>query len=410
MKMHILLFLCLLLVFVVAYILMLPSVKPPPAVSEKGYFSETELRRLKDAEPYHRSHRVVSLAGFICKVLLLLLLLLGPGRVLEGWLFKTSRPILSAFLFFCILYLAYFLLSLPFSYISGVVIEREYGFLKMSTPMWFLRQLKSGGITFIIGAFVVVVLFLLIKHFERLWWLPATGFIAAASLFFAFISPVLIEPLFAKLKPLDDEALHTSLVDVAHRAGFRVKEILVSDESTRTSHTNAYFSGLGRTRRIVLYDTLFANFTHSEIRAIVAHEAGHAKHRHILKGLVLSWLGVAAFLCFLALLLHFYRTSGEIRFVYQPRVVAFLALWALSVSFLSSPLNNLMSRRMEVEADTEALCLTDDADSFISLQKKLSLSNLSELHPPTLVYAFYYTHPTTLERIALAERYRRESR
>lgn len=410
MKMHVFVLLCLTLVFVVVYILMLPSVKPSSAVSERRYFTETELNRLKGAEAYHRSHRILSFAGFVCRIFLLLLFLLGPGRVIEDWLFKTTRPVTSALLFFCILYLTNFLLSLPFSYISGVVIERKYGFLKMSTLDWFLRYLKNGGVTFFIGAVVVAVLFLLLKRFERFWWLPAAGFIAAASLFFAFVSPVLVEPLFAKFKPLDDEALRRSLIDVAHRAGFRVKEILVSDESVRTTHTNAYFSGFGSTRRIVLYDTLFLNFNSDEVRLVVAHEAGHAKRKHILKGLILFWLGTTVFLCFLALLLSFYKANGEIRFVYQPRVVAFLALWTLSISFLSSPLNNLMSRRMEVEADTEALCLTDDVDSFISVQKKLSLTNLSELHPRTLVYAFYYTHPTTLERIALAERHRNKNR
>lgn len=404
--MHLFILISLLLSFTIVYIMLFPSVKIPTSASETKFFSEAELKRLKSAYSYHRISRMVSFASFVCRLLLLLFFLLGFGKRLETYLFNPSHPVLSAVLFFCLLYLAYFLLSLPFSYISGVVIERRYGFLKMSGLTWFLRYLKSSGITFLLGVMLVAVMFFLIKRFGEYWWIPSTGVFLVVSLAIAFVSPILIEPLFAKFRPLEDEALHKSLVDIAHKAGFRVKEILICDESLRTTHTNAYFSGVGMTRRIVLYDTLLSEFQPNEVCSVVAHEVGHAKHRHIVKGLLLSWFGIAAFFCFLALLLIYHRNGGEIRFLYQPRVVAFFAFWALSISFISSPLNNLMSRHMEAEADIEAVRLTDDVDSLISVQKKLALSNLSELHPHLLVYVFFFSHPTALQRIALAEQHR----
>ncbi|MCX7704395.1 MAG: M48 family metallopeptidase [Planctomycetota bacterium] len=397
----------LLLLFCVACFIILPSEEIPSPVAESGYFSPEQLEKLKNGAAYYKTHRLIGLAQFITTLSMLVLFLVVPGKKIEQWLFKPARPILSALFFFFILYISYFVISFPFSYARGVVVEREFGFLVMSGFQWFLLYLKSKTIGLVLGALLVAVFFFLIRHLKNFWWLPAAVILFLLSVFFSFISPLVFEPLFANFRRLHDKKLHDELIAISKKAGFDVKEILVSDESSRSLHTNAYFSGVGSTRRIVLYDTLLKNFSPQEVKVIVAHEAGHAKHHHIAKGLFLSALGITLFLCFLSFLISAYCTSGEFRFAYQPRVVALLAFWALSFSFLSSPINNLISRRMEVQADIESLRLTDDAESFISAEKKLALSNISELHPTSLVYWFYFTHPTVLERIALAERYRK---
>jgi len=407
-KMHILLLFFLILLLFGLYFLFVPSIKVPSPVSDTDYFSATQLEELKFAAAYHRAHRIIGLARFLSTLFLIVLFIVGFGKTLEEWVFNPSCPVRSALLFFLFFYIAYFIVSLPFAYASGVLVERTFGFLKMSTSQWFILHIKSEAIYLVLGALTVTILFFFIRRFEDFWWLPATGILTAISVFIAFISPLVIEPLFAKFTPLLDEKLKDDLIKVAEKAGFKVKDILISDESKRTTHTNAYFSGVGTTRRIVLYDTLLTDFTPDEVRLIVAHEAGHSKHHHIGKGLLLNALGVAVFLCFFALLLSSYCSSGEFKFAYQPRVVALFALWVLAVSFLSTPLTNFVSRKMEIQADKESLLLTNDVEAFISSEVKLAVNNLSELHPHPLVYLFYYTHPTTLERIALAEQHRKK--
>jgi STE24 endopeptidase len=222
-----------------------------------------------------------------------------------------------------------------------------------------------------------------------------------------FAAPVVIEPLFNRFTPLNDVELAARLQAVAERARVPVKEVLVSDASRRTRKSNAYVSGLGKTRRLVLYDTLLAQASPAELSLVVAHELGHRRARHLIKGTLLGMVGLAAFIAILWALLCSpgLRTAvGAPGGAGDPRVVPFVLLLAVILQTLGMPFAAALSRRWEREADRFSLELTHDLDSFENAHRALATANLSDLDPPRPIYLAFFTHPTPPERIETARR------
>jgi STE24 endopeptidase len=220
----------------------------------------------------------------------------------------------------------------------------------------------------------------------------------------SFVFPVLVEPLFAKFAPMPDSPLRQRLHDLAERAGVPVRDVLVADASRRTTALNAYVSGFGPTRRIVVYDTLLRDAPAGEVEVVVAHELGHAARHDVVRGTVLSALGVAALCCVLHLVLSspsLLRAAGVESGV-DPRSVGLLFAVAATVGLAASPVQNMLSRRVESRADTFALELGGRPGVFAAMQRRLALVNLADLDPGLVPYLLFASHPTTVQRIAAA--------
>ena len=300
------------------------------------------------------------------------------------------------------------LVALPLRARSEVVL-REYGLSTRTWPTWALDVAKGVAVDAALTGLALLVLVGLARVARRTWW--AWGGAATAALVVAgsFVYPVVVEPVFNSFTPLAAGPLREQVLELAERDGLAVDEVLVADASRRTSTVNAYVSGFGGSRRIVLYDTLVAQATPEEVALIVAHELGHAERRDVLVGTLLGALGAAVGVCALALLLSWApvrRRSGADG-AHDPRVVPLvLALVALA-GLVLSPAVNLVSRLVEVRADVHSLDLTGDTGTFIAAQRRLALTNLSDLDPNPFAYAVFATHPSTTERLALAREWER---
>jgi STE24 endopeptidase len=300
------------------------------------------------------------------------------------------------------------LVTLPTSAQSHRVSAR-YGLSTQGWGAWLLDAAKSwalGALTAYVG---IAVLVLLARRWPGGWWLPAAALAAGAVVLISFLYPVVVEPLFNKFTPMPQGELRTSLVQLADEDGLPVKDVLVADASRRTTALNAYVSGFGATRRIVVYDTLLEKATPEEVRLVVAHELGHAKHRDVVLGTALGALGAATAVVLLYLVLTsgwFLRRAG-VDDAGDPRIVALVLASVSVMTLVAMPVQNLVSRRIEARADVHALDLTRDPATFAAMQSRLALTNLSDLDPNPVVYGLFATHPTAPERIAIARSWAR---
>jgi STE24 endopeptidase len=288
-------------------------------------------------------------------------------------------------------------------------VRRDAGLSTRTWDAWALDLSKGWLVSVVLTALALVVLVGLARAAPRAWWAWAAVATATLVVVVSFAYPVVIEPIFNRFEPLPAGELREDLLELAERDGVAVQDVLVADASRRTSALNAYVSGFGATRRIVVYDTLLEQAPAEEVRLVVAHELAHAKHDDVLAGTLLSALAGAAGVALLALLLSWsplLRRAG-VEGPGDGRVIALLLALTAAGSFLAQPVNNLASRRVEARADVSALDLTRDADTFIGVQRRLALTNISDLDPHPLVVSLFATHPPATERIAMAREWER---
>jgi STE24 endopeptidase len=321
----------------------------------------------------------------------------------DQWIDGLSGSfVLRGILFLLVLSLALSLLEIPFTLYSTFCVEKRYGFNTTTPGLWLSDFLKSTAISVVLLALVTGAALWLVQAAPTLWWLWVWAFFALFSIVMIYLSPVLIEPLFSKFEPLDDPELEHRIQDLLAQAGLTIKAVQKMDASRRSLHSNAYFTGIGRVKRIVLYDTLLKQMDHQELLAILAHEAGHWKKGHIWKRLVLME-GTALAVCFGVYLLigsglvpGLFGLSGA-SFMAQAVLISFLGSLA---SFPLTPLSSWLSRRHEWEADQFATKLCGTPKSLASALVKLSRDNLSNLHPHPVYASFYYSHPPVVTRVA----------
>lgn len=287
--------------------------------------------------------------------------------------------------------------------------RRRYGLSTRSWGGWAVDVAKGYGVGLVLTLVVLLGLVALVRWSPQWWW--AVGAVLGALLVavVSFAYPVVVEPVFNKFSSMPDGSLRSSLLATARADDVDVQDVLVADASRRTSALNAYVSGLGSTRRIVVYDTLLESASDKEIELIVAHELGHVKNRDVVWGTVLGAVGVAFLVCVLALLARWewLLARASVPSLGDGRAVALLLAVVAVLGFLSGPAQALLSRRIETRADVHALDLTRDPESMIAMQKRLSVRNLSDLDPSPLVFGLFATHPTGPQRIALARSWER---
>jgi STE24 endopeptidase len=283
-------------------------------------------------------------------------------------------------------------------------VRRRYGLSTQSWGSWLVDVGKGYGVGLVITLVVLFILFALIKSSPEWWWTWGAAAGALLVVVVSFAYPIVIEPVFNKFTPLPAGPLRTSLLEMAKRDGVPARDVLVADASRRTTALNAYVSGFGATRRIVVYDTLVKKASPDEVRLVVAHELGHAKRGDVLWGTLAGALGAATLVCVLALAMRsesLLRRAG-VSSAGDPRALALVLAVVAIIATLSGPVQVLVSRRIETRADVHALDLTKDPMTFVEMQRRLSVTNLSDLDPPPLVFGLFATHPTGPMRIALA--------
>ena len=368
-----------------------------------------EIADFYDQEKYLKSlqyHRELTNFSFLSSAFgfIITMIMLTTGGF--GWLDvelqkHVSHPVLKALLFFGILMLAGDIITIPFQWYSTFVIEEKYGFNKTTVKTFILDKLKGYALSAIIGgALLSIMLYLILSIGENFWiWFAAIACVFMLLVNMFYTSWIL--PLFNKLTPLPDGELKNQIESFSQKVNFPLDNIYVIDGSKRSNKANAFFSGIGRKKKIVLYDTLIKNHSNEELIAVLAHEVGHYKKRHIILSFVLSVLQVIFTLFILSRLIFNEDLSlalGGNMLSLSLNLVAFGILFS-PISGITGLLMMIISRRNEYEADAYAR-QTYDGRALANALKRLSVDNLSNLYPHPAYVFFHYSHPPLLKRLA----------
>jgi STE24 endopeptidase len=301
--------------------------------------------------------------------------------------------------------------TLPVSAYAEMVRHR-YGLSTRGWGLWLRDVTVATAISAAVTALALGSFLWLVRRAPRTWWAWSAGVAAVLVVVGSFLYPVVFEPAFNRFDPLPAGTLRTDLLDLADESGVPVEDVLVSDASRRTTALNAYVSGIGATRRIVLYDTTLDQLPDDQIESIVAHELGHVVHEDVLTGTLIGALGAAAGTALLGWLLSWtplLRRAGADG-PGDPRVVPLVMFLLAAGSLLAAPVQNGVSRQVEARADLHALDLTKDPGAFVAMQRRLATTNLSDPDPPAAWQWFFGSHPTTAQRVAFADTWERSDR
>lgn len=375
------------------------TLAPKPA---SALFSPEQIAR---AEHYSWIQRGLGWTSYFLSLLLLLALAFtAPGRRLVRRATSRRRWWIAVPLGVLAVLAVERLLTLPFG-IGAHETDRRFGISRQGWAGWSLDQVKSFLVAWVATSLVVLVVVGCARRSPR-WWFAWAG-AAALLLSFAgsYLYPVLVEPVFNRFTPMQAGPFKESILRLADREGVHVDDVLVADASRRTTTLNAYVSGIGGTRRVVVYDNLLADLSPAEARVVIAHELGHAKNGDVLLGTLLGSVGSVGAVALLALVMEservrrMSRTGGAA----DPAAVAVILALAAVGGFLVSPVQNTVSRAIEARADRVSLETTHAGPTFIRMQRRLALASLADPTPPALSQFWWGSHPTVLQRAGLPQ-------
>jgi STE24 endopeptidase len=377
-------------------ILVVNLVHRPDYGSEvRQYFDDGFLAKAAD---YSRVSLNISIASRF-----LAWLVMGGAILLFFKYFKNPRiNILYAFLLIVLFYILIELILLPLSYYRGYVVEHRFGLSNQTISMWFMDYLKENIISLIITYLAMTGIYALMVYMPGHWWIVSSVVLAVFIIILSYLYPILIDPLFYNFKKLEDENLREQIVDIADKADIEVKDVMVADASRKTSKVNAYFAGVGRSRRVVVFDNLINNFSEQEALSVVAHEIGHWYNRHIIKNMIIGAVSGTLGLFLLHLIFSRSGMLGDFR------SILVIILLISVVSFLMMPVGNAVSRFFERQADSFAVRATGNPDAQVNLMVKLGQSNLSSVSPAGYIRFFLYSHPPIMERIEAAKSFSKD--
>jgi STE24 endopeptidase len=394
---------------------LIPWHRPPaPRADQLAALGQLPSEQVAKARAFHSALRPPVYAGLAAGLLAALVLGLTPlgaavvsavGRLFGGnWIAQAVLGGLAVVL------LAE-LVTLPFAAWRHTVVVR-YGISTQSWGGWAVDVAKSYAVGALIGGLALLGFYTVIRFAPRWWWAFAAAGAAGLVVLLSFVVPVLVEPVFNKFTPMPDSPLRTALLALAERDGVAVRDVLVADASRRTRAVNAYVSGLGPTRRIVVYDTLLTEATPDEVISVVAHELGHTRHSDVRTGTLVGALGTAAGVIVLYLVGSWtgvLRLAG-VASIGEPQAIGLVLALATIAGLAGGPAQAFVSRRIEARADAHALELTGDPATFEAMQWRLSAVNLSDPDPPAWEHVLTASHPSTVERMAAARAYARGAR
>ena len=369
----------------------------------EGFDRFIDDSKLAKARAYARAKTRIGIFGELASDAALLVVMLSGFLPFLVRLFGrlTLPQVVAGLLFFLIIGFIDFLVELPFGYFNTFVVEQEFGFNRSTLKLWIADLIKEGVVATVLFAAIFSILLLLIAWSPGSWWFWGFLVLSAVQFLMTIIYPVVLAPLFNKFEPVRDEELSEKIRIQMEKGGIRVKKILQMNAGLRSRHTNAYFTGIGKTKRIVLFDTLLESHTHDEILAVLAHEAGHYRKRHVVKQLIIfAFFSLAAFYVTWLLIQWpiLFQTFGFNEPV--PYAGLFLAGVLLrKAGFFLQPLYMKISRRFENEADIFSAVMLGSTAPMISALMRLAADNLSNLHPHPLYVWFHYSHPPIVERV-----------
>ncbi len=366
--------------------------------------SYPNTKRQKLAKEYARLMRRLSLVELVVVAALLLVLVLGGISVKLSYLLAFPQPWASA-LYFLILGAGLGMILMPLTYYQGFILPHRYGLSSQKFGDWLADRAKASALGISLGVAVVIVVYWLLSRFPDTWWLWAGVLLVLLTLLLTRLTPTLLLPIFFKLEPLEDAELKQRLMNLAKRVQARFTEVFTMDLSSKGTTANAMLAGLGKTRSIILSDTLLQQYSPDEVEVILAHELGHHVHRDILKFVVIQAI---------VILLAFYLADLVLKASLSPLgfrgiadVAAFPLLFLVLTAFslLVTPLVNAYSRYLEKSADEAALELTANPQAFVTAMTKLTDQNLTVAAPSLWVELLFYDHPPYTKRVDLARRY-----
>ncbi len=373
------------------------SISPAPA-AEGSYFSQAQLDRARD---YATGQRLLALGALAAEGVVLVVLVAGRPRWARRALDRAGeRPVLGAAAASACLFVGVQLVGLPFAVASH---ERavDVGLSTQSLGAWSVDVAKATAIGGLLAAAVGSAALALIRRFGPRWWIPGSAAFIALAVLFVWVAPVVLDPVFSNFKKLPPGQARSDVLELARRAGVDVGGIYEVDASRRTTALNAYVNGIGPTKRVVLYDTLFKQLDRGERRSLIAHELTHAKENDVPRGLL--FLAIAtplSLVCAYQLAAAIARRRGAE--LGHPVALPALMLSLAIVSFAIGVIGNGLSRRVEARADLGALETTNDPQSLVRLQRQLTITNVADPSPPGIFTFLFATHPTTMQRIGEA--------
>ena len=339
----------------------------------------------------------IALLAFVCS---------GASSTLRNLINGIAQnPYLRLLLFSAAVGTGMALISFPFQFYSGYLMEKRYGLSPQSFASWLWEKTKTALVGLVVAVPLLLALYYFLLNYPQSWWLWLGAVLFFFSVFLGRIAPQVIFPLFYKFEPLDDQTLLQRMQSLADKVGFKLEGIFRFNLSKTTHKANAALTGLGKSKRIILGDTLLENFSTDEIEAVFAHEAGHFAHNHLLKGIITGTF-TSFFSLYIGAVLYqaavtYWQFNGQSDLAALPLLSLILSI----ISFILNPLSNALSRRHERQADLYALKHSSKPAAFISAMRKLSEINLIDRTPHPLVELLFHSHPSIEKRVAAAYEY-----
>jgi STE24 endopeptidase len=363
--------------------------------SEKDSFTPAR------AKAYNRTKLISGITSSVLSFGLIVLFVVGRfSRDLEQWVRSyASNDYVALLLFALCLGLLQLLITLPMGFYSGFVIEHRYNLSNQSFGRWAWERLKGTLVSLPIVIAVLFLLFFCLATYRELWWLPVSICLTFLSVVLARIAPILLLPLFYKFTPLEDGSLKNRILRLCDETGLRVNGVFSFNLSKNTKKANAGFTGIGKSKRIILGDTLVKEFSEEEIETVFAHELGHYKYRHIVIGILASVISTFAGLFITARLYQWSVVWLGFGSVSELAALPLLAIWLSLFGLVTSPIGNMISRRHERQADAYAVRATGNKAAFLGALRKLASMNLADPEPHPLIEFLFYSHPSISRRI-----------
>lgn len=364
--------------------------------------------RAKLAKKYSKINQIISLSETVIFFAITVIFIAGgySKEVKELAFSFTTNDYAAVLIFFGIFGIIQSVITFPLSFYSDYTLEHKYGLSNQTIPGYFKEKIKGMLIGLLLGIPLLLIFFFIIKNYSESWWLILGAVMFFFSVIIGRLAPTLIMPLFYKFKPLENEEIKQKILSLCEKTGVRIRGIFEFDMSKNTKKANAAFTGIGKSKRIILGDTLLKNFSPEEIETVFAHEMGHYKKRHIMK-----LMTVSVFMTFAGLYLTSLAYSNSLNtfgfnsvseIAALPLLFIYLSLFGL----ITSPISNILSRKFEWEADTFAIETTRDKGAFISAMEKLADQNLADKTPDKIIEFLFHSHPSIDKRIKFAEDYK----
>ena len=360
--------------------------------------------KAKLAKKYSKTHQILSLTGsIIFYAVLIILVFTGLSKSILALSHSyTSNDYIALLIFLGIIGIAESIINFPLNFYSGYILEHKYDLSNQTLSKYFQEKLKGLILGLVIGIPVMFAFYYILRTFGDNWWLVLGIFMFIVSVILGRLAPTLIMPLFYKFKPIENEGIKNRILELCKKAGVKIQGIFTFDMSKNTKKANAAFTGMGKSRRIILGDTLMNNFSESEIETVFAHEVGHYTKRHILKlmtvSTIMTFLGLFITAKLYEASLGYFGFNSVSDIAALPLLFLYLSLYGL----ITTPITNIQSRKYEWEADTFALQTTKDKGAFISAMEKLADQNLADKSPNKIIEYLFHSHPSLEKRIQFA--------